>query len=289
MSLRVGLACGAFDLCHAGHVRYFEEARRNCDWLVVGLHVDPSLAEDEPYRIAMSGKPKNKPVQSVEEREIILRAIRHIDEIVIYRTEKELLGILQLRQFDVRFFGDDWRGKPYTGRELGHAVHYVQRVGFSSSDLRDRVVRASGPASAPATARELCAMVVVRNAQDVIAGIGLPLQRNGKPTAPGWTMGAFFPDGSIGYSRDFEVKEWGAGSGATWTEEWDPHVGDGPEYIRVIEGTLTVVLGAMEGDVVVEIDRKELRAGQSIILPDGLHRRFKGAASTVGLSVRRAH
>src|ERR1700691_4529905 len=82
---KVGFTAGAFDLCHAGHMLMFEEAKGVCDHLIVGLHSDPSL--DRPDS-------KNKPIMSVEERKIILNAIRWIDEIVVYDTEADLLNIL---------------------------------------------------------------------------------------------------------------------------------------------------------------------------------------------------
>ena len=70
----IGFTCGAFDLLHAGHALMLKECKDHCDHLIVGLQRDPSV--DRPD--------KNKPVQAYEEREIMLSAIRHVDEIVHY-------------------------------------------------------------------------------------------------------------------------------------------------------------------------------------------------------------
>src|SRR3989344_1421135 len=107
---RVGFTAGAFDLCHAGHILVFKEARGVCDYLIVGLQSDPSLDRPE----------KNKPVMSLEERKIILEAIRYIDEIVVYDTEQDLYNLLKENKsgIDVRIIGKDWEGKPYTGHDL---------------------------------------------------------------------------------------------------------------------------------------------------------------------------
>jgi cytidyltransferase-like protein len=76
----IGFTCSTFDLLHAGHVVMLEEAKRHCDYLIVGLQNDPT--EDRPE--------KNKPIQSIVERQIQLSAIKYVDEIVVYNTEADL-------------------------------------------------------------------------------------------------------------------------------------------------------------------------------------------------------
>ena len=83
--MKIGFTCGAFDLLHAGHVVMLKEAKQNCDYLIVGLQTDPTLDRQE----------KNKPIQSMYERYIQLQAIKYIDEIIPYDTEKSLLDLLE--------------------------------------------------------------------------------------------------------------------------------------------------------------------------------------------------
>ena len=132
---KVGVTVGAFDLCHAGHILVFKEAKDVCDYLIVGLHSDPSLDRPE----------KNKPIMSLEERKIILEAIKYIDEIFIYDREAELYDILKKNEFgiDIRIIGIDWKGKPFTGHDLPLPVYFNSRDhGFSTSALRDRIFEA---------------------------------------------------------------------------------------------------------------------------------------------------
>ncbi|MEY4747121.1 MAG: hypothetical protein RLZZ416_170 [Candidatus Parcubacteria bacterium] len=133
---KVGFTAGAFDLCHAGHMLMFEEAKEQCDYLIIGLHSDPSL--DRPGV-------KNRPIMSIKEREIILRSIKYIDEIVHYDTEADLLRILTENALgiDVRILGVEYKDKPYTGRGLPLPVYYNTRDhGWSTTELRKRVYEA---------------------------------------------------------------------------------------------------------------------------------------------------
>ena len=133
MPCRIGFTCGSFDLLLAGHVLMLEEARRECDHLIVGVQIDPTL--DRPD--------KNKPIQSLEERITVLRGIRWVDEIRTYSTEEQLHDMLEIMVPDVRILGADWKDKEYTGHDLGHKVHFNTRDhGWSSSDLRRRVYEA---------------------------------------------------------------------------------------------------------------------------------------------------
>jgi len=132
---KVGITFGSFDLFHAGHVFMLEEAKTVCDYLIVGLQIDPTL--DRP-------DVKNKPVQNIVERQIQLRGCKYIDEIILYNTEQELLDILNTIKWDIRIIGEEYKSKHFTGKELSSSVagsiHFNKRKhGFSSTSLRKRV------------------------------------------------------------------------------------------------------------------------------------------------------
>ncbi len=136
--MKRGFTCGAFDLCHAGHVLMFKEAKKQCDYLIVGLQTDPSRTPRD-YR----GKKKNRPVLSLRERLIILRGIRYIDKIVPYHTEKDLYKLLKRLKPDVRIIGADWKSRKFTGYDLPIKVYYNSRDhGYSTSELRKRIYKA---------------------------------------------------------------------------------------------------------------------------------------------------
>tara|TARA_Y100000766_G_C18892409_1_gene599226 strand:+ start:170 stop:640 length:471 start_codon:yes stop_codon:yes gene_type:complete len=130
---RIGITCSTFDLLHAGHVVMLEEAKRHCDYLVAALQVDPTV--DRPK--------KNKPIQSVVERQIQLSAVRFVDEIICYNTEKELEDIFLTLPLDVRIIGDEYKGKEFTGKRICYQrkiniVYNKRDHSFSSTDLRKR-------------------------------------------------------------------------------------------------------------------------------------------------------
>ena len=133
----VGFTCSTFDLVHAGHVVMLEEAKRQCDYLIVGIQLDPTLDRET----------KNKPVQSIIERQIQVKACRYVDEVVIYSTEKELEDILMTLPIDTRILGEEYMDKEFTGKDIclkrGIRFHYNKRDHyFSSTDLRKRVFEA---------------------------------------------------------------------------------------------------------------------------------------------------
>ncbi len=110
-----------------------EEAKKQCDHLIVGLQTDPTI--DRPH--------KNKPVQSVFERYIQLKACKYVDEVVVYATEKELLDILLSYPIDVRILGDEYINKSFTGQDLDIELYFNKRKhSFSTTELRQRVIDA---------------------------------------------------------------------------------------------------------------------------------------------------
>ena len=134
----VGFTASTFDLLHAGHVAMLREAKSHCDYLICGLQIDPSVDRSE----------KNSPVQSIVERYTQLAAIRYVDEIIVYASEKDLTDILELYTIHVRILGDEYKDKDFTGRErcetLGIKLHFNSRNHrFSTTDLRKRLVTAN--------------------------------------------------------------------------------------------------------------------------------------------------
>ena len=132
--MKIGITFSAFDLLHAGHIKMLEEAKRQCDYLIVALQTDPTIDRPE----------KNRPSQSVVERYIQLKGCKHVDEIVPYATEQDLEDILRSFKIDVRIIGDEYKEKNFTGRsyceQKGIELYYnVRDHRFSSSSLRKEV------------------------------------------------------------------------------------------------------------------------------------------------------
>ena len=131
--MKRGITFGAFDLFHAGHVLMLKEAKSICDYLIVCIQSDPSLDRVE----------KNKPVQSVIEREIQVSACTYVDEVIIYDSEEDVLKIIETIDWDVRILGEEYRDKDFTGRDqtLDKCYFNKRPHNFSSSELRERVSR----------------------------------------------------------------------------------------------------------------------------------------------------
>ena len=130
--MKTGFTCSTFDLFHAGHVLMLKEAKQHCDWLIVGLQTDPTI--DRPDT-------KNKPIQSVYERQIQLQGCRYVDEIIVYETEKDLKDMLLSLPINIRIIGDEYMGKQFTGHDLEIEMYYNSRKhSFSTTELRHRVV-----------------------------------------------------------------------------------------------------------------------------------------------------
>ena len=108
-----------------------QEASSICDHLIVGLNADPSL--DYPK--------KNKPIQTLMERQIQISAVKYVDQFFVYNTEDELYHLLVALPIDVRIVGADYQTKKFTGDDLGTEIYYNKRDhNWSSSRIRKRIL-----------------------------------------------------------------------------------------------------------------------------------------------------
>ncbi len=135
---KIGITFSTFDMLHAGHIAMLSEAKNHCDYLICGLQTDPTI--DRPDT-------KNKPIQSIVERQIQLAACRYVDEVVIYQTEQDLIDLLLILPLDVRVLGVEYEHEEFTGREecMMRNIELVfngRDHSFSSSSLRKRVAHA---------------------------------------------------------------------------------------------------------------------------------------------------
>ena len=130
---KIGFTCSCFDILHCGHALMLKDSKEQCDILIVGLQTDPTIDRKE----------KNKPIQSYEERKIMISSIKYVDDIIEYSTEDQLFDILAYLNPDVRILGTDWKGKEYTGYKLSINIHWHNRThNWSTSNLRKRIYEA---------------------------------------------------------------------------------------------------------------------------------------------------
>ncbi|GGH32891.1 glycerol-3-phosphate cytidylyltransferase [Sphingobacterium alkalisoli] len=132
--MKIGITFGIFDLLHAGHIMMLEEAKRYCDYLIVGLNTDPSAVAPA----------KRKPIQSIVERYIQLDGCRYVDEIIPYETEQDLVDMIRSLPIDLRIIGEEYWDEDFSDRrycmEEGIEIYFNKRSHrFSSHGLRKTV------------------------------------------------------------------------------------------------------------------------------------------------------
>ena len=137
--MKVGITFSTFDLLHAGHIAMLRDAKEHCDYLIAALQSDPTI--DRPDS-------KNPPVQTMVERYTQLAAVKYVDEVIPYQTEKDVEDILEMYNIDMRVLGEEYRDKDFTGKEIcrrrGIQLYFNKRDHrFSSTDLRERVTLAN--------------------------------------------------------------------------------------------------------------------------------------------------
>jgi len=128
---KIGSTFSCWDLLHAGHNIFLKDCKSKCDILCVGLQTDPTIDR----------KDKNKPIQSMEERIIQITSCRYVDYYFIYSSESTLYTSLVDLKPDVRFLGNDYVGKKFTGDNLNITIYYHPRSDhtYSTTNLRKTI------------------------------------------------------------------------------------------------------------------------------------------------------
>lgn len=126
----IGFLAGSFDVLHPGYIDMFCQAKNHCDKLIVGLHVDPTL--ENPSKI--------KPILSVEDRRNTLLALKYVDEVITYDTENDLIKLIDEIKPNIRFLGDDYKNKVFTGCRDDIKIHYIDRShGWSTTKFKNLI------------------------------------------------------------------------------------------------------------------------------------------------------
>lgn len=129
----IGFTASTFDLLHAGHVIMLQEARTQCDYLIVGLLTDPTISRPDS---------KNKPIQTILERWFQLQAIDGVDMVIPFDTEEDLADMIKILKPNLRFVGKEYEGKPHTGWDIKTTkiIYNDRSHNYGSSQLRERII-----------------------------------------------------------------------------------------------------------------------------------------------------
>ena len=130
--MKKGFVAGNFDVIHPGYIKMFNECKANCDHFTILLHSDPSIERPE----------KLTPILTLDERIEVLSSIKFIDDIKSYTYETELYGLIKIGGYSVRFLGDDYRNKSFTGDDLNIHIHYLNRDhGWSTTKFKNLIAK----------------------------------------------------------------------------------------------------------------------------------------------------
>lgn len=126
----IGVIAGNFDVLHPGYLKMFQEIEHHCEKLIILLHDDPTIERPE----------KKKPILSLDERREMLKQFTWHHTILTYNTEAELHFLLKSINPDVRFLGDDYVDKSFTGDDLDIPIHWINRShGWSTTKFKQAI------------------------------------------------------------------------------------------------------------------------------------------------------
>jgi len=129
-----GVIAGNFDVIHPGYIHLFNECKEFCTELIILLHEDPSIERPE----------KLKPILNLDERMIILSSLKQIDQIIPYKLETDLYELLSNLDIDIRFLGDEYKSKPFTGDDLNIPIHFLDRShGWSTTKFKNKIAKST--------------------------------------------------------------------------------------------------------------------------------------------------
>ena len=126
----IGYTQGTFDMFHIGHLNLIKNAKRHCDYLIVGVNAD-DLVESYKHK---------RPIIPLEERAEIVRAIKYVDEVIV-TTTLDKKKVWEKIRFNEIYIGDDWKGNERwekTGKEmeaLGAKLVYLPYTIVTSSTV----------------------------------------------------------------------------------------------------------------------------------------------------------
>ena len=131
---KTGVIAGNFDVIHPGYIHLFNECKEFCTELIILLHEDPSIERPE----------KLKPILNLDERKMILSSLTQVDQIIPYKLEVDLYELLSNLDIDIRFLGDDYKSKPFTGDDLNIPIHFLDRShGWSTTKFKNKIAKST--------------------------------------------------------------------------------------------------------------------------------------------------
>lgn len=131
----IGYTQGTYDMFHIGHLNLIKNAKKHCDYLIVGINSD---------ELVLSYKRK-KTIVPIEERIAIIEELKSVDKVIVCET-LEKFDVVQTMKINKIFIGDDWKGNPRWEKtkdemaQIGVEVVFLPHTeGTSSTLLREKL------------------------------------------------------------------------------------------------------------------------------------------------------
>lgn len=130
--MKLGITFGAYEYVHIGHIRLFQNAKKQCDHLIVCVSDDKYIEE----------KKGHAPAFGLQDRLDALQSIKEIDTLDVQSLNFGKKELIAKYGADVVFVGDDWTPETFTGENLGVPVVYLPRTqGVSSTKFRTLAIK----------------------------------------------------------------------------------------------------------------------------------------------------
>ena len=118
---------GCFDILHRGHIEMFRYAKSLGDELVVGIDTDEKVMLD---------KGKDRPINNLQDRMLMLQSIKYIDKVIPFDSTKELNDTIKWYRPNIMVIGADWKGKEVIGEIFADKLIFFDRIeGYSTTKI----------------------------------------------------------------------------------------------------------------------------------------------------------
>ena len=140
--MKIGYTCGVFDLFHVGHLNLLENAKKQCDYLIVGVCSDEYVTRIK----------QNQTIINEDDRTRILNALKCVDRAEVVSIEETLDKMLAWERFgfNILFSGSDWKGttrfleteKQFKDNNIKlDVVFFDYTQGVSTTDIKNNLTK----------------------------------------------------------------------------------------------------------------------------------------------------
>lgn len=139
---KIGFTSGAFDIVHAGHIKYLEKAKSKVNILIVGVNSDESVKQ---Y------KGENRPVVKQDARVALIAALESVDYVFIFDERRNRKNLEELEP-DYYIKAGDYSPEELTSKDVvekygGQAIIMPFEQGFSTTEMIDKIMKTYGGAT----------------------------------------------------------------------------------------------------------------------------------------------